>query len=75
VQTYNWPVDGDYTKGGYSTEIVVTEHFVVGIPDGLELDVGAPLLCCGITLYSPLRHWNVGEGSRVAIIGMGGLGL
>ncbi len=74
VQTYNWPVGEEYTKGGYSTEIVVTEHFVVSIPEGLELDVAAPLLCCGITLYSPLRHWNVDNGSRVAIIGMGGLG-
>lgn len=74
VQTYNWPVGEEYTKGGYSTEIVVTEHFVVAIPDDLELDAAAPLLCCGITLYSPLRHWNVGKGSRVAIVGMGGLG-
>ena len=74
VQTYNWPVGDEHTKGGYSSQIVVTEHFVVSVPDGLELDVAAPLLCCGITLYSPLRHWNVGEGSRVAIIGMGGLG-
>jgi uncharacterized zinc-type alcohol dehydrogenase-like protein len=74
VQTYNWPVGDDYTKGGYSSHIVVTEHFVVAIPDGLELDVAAPLLCCGITLYSPLRHWKVEKGTRVAIIGMGGLG-
>ncbi len=74
VQTYNYPVGDRYTKGGYSTQIVVTEHFVVSIPEGLSLDQAAPLLCCGITLYSPLRHWNVGKGSRVAIVGMGGLG-
>jgi len=74
VQTYNHPVGDEYTKGGYSREIVVTEHFVVSIPEGLGLDVAAPLLCCGITLYSPLRHWNIGKGSRVAIVGMGGLG-
>ncbi len=74
VQTYNYPVGDGYTKGGYSTQIVVTEHFVVSIPEGLGLDVAAPLLCCGITLYSPLRHWKVGTGSRVAIVGMGGLG-
>jgi uncharacterized zinc-type alcohol dehydrogenase-like protein len=74
VQTYNWPVGDEHTKGGYSTEIVVTEHFVVSIPEQLGLEVAAPLMCCGITLYSPMRHWNVGKGSRVAIIGMGGLG-
>ncbi len=74
VQTYNYPVGDEYTKGGYSTQIVVTEHFVVSIPEALGLDVAAPLLCCGITLYSPLHHWNVGKGSRVAIVGMGGLG-
>jgi alcohol dehydrogenase (NADP+) len=62
VQTYNYPVGEEYTKGGYSTQIVVTEHFVVSIPDELGLDVAAPLLCCGITLYSPRRHWKVGEG-------------
>jgi uncharacterized zinc-type alcohol dehydrogenase-like protein len=74
VQTYNYPVGDQYTKGGYSTQIVVTERFVVAIPEGLGLDQAAPLLCCGITLYSPLRHWNAGNGSRVAIVGMGGLG-
>ncbi|MGW6379463.1 NAD(P)-dependent alcohol dehydrogenase [Rhodococcus sp. NPDC055112] len=75
VQTYNSRVgDGEYTMGGYSTHIVVTEGFVLSIPDGLALDVAAPLLCAGITLYSPLRHWGAGPGKQVAIIGMGGLG-
>ncbi|MFC7449415.1 NAD(P)-dependent alcohol dehydrogenase [Rhodococcus daqingensis] len=75
VQTYNSRIgDGEYTMGGYSTHIVVTEGFVLAIPDGLALDVAAPLLCAGITLYSPLRHWGAGPGKRVAIIGMGGLG-
>lgn len=66
--------DGERTQGGYSTHIVVTEAFVVSIPDGLELDVAAPLLCAGVTLYSPLTHWGAGPGKKVAIIGMGGLG-
>lgn len=66
--------DGERTQGGYSTHIVVTEHFVLSIPEGIELDVAAPLLCAGITLYSPLRHWNAGPGKKVAIIGFGGLG-
>ncbi|GGK51046.1 NAD(P)-dependent alcohol dehydrogenase [Nocardia camponoti] len=63
-----------YTLGGYSTQIVVSESFVVGIPEGIGLDVAAPLLCAGVTLYSPLKHWNAGPGKKVAIIGMGGLG-
>ncbi|HVY09779.1 MAG TPA: NAD(P)-dependent alcohol dehydrogenase [Mycobacteriales bacterium] len=66
--------DGRPTQGGYSTHIVVDEHFVARIPDSLELDVAAPLLCAGITLYSPLRHWEAGPGKRVAIVGFGGLG-
>ena len=66
--------DGTVTQGGYSEQIVVTEDFVVRIPDGLDLDVAAPLLCAGITTYSPLRHWGVGVGSRVAVVGLGGLG-
>lgn len=66
--------DGKPTAGGYSTHIVVTDRFVVRIPDALGLDVAAPLLCAGITTYSPLRHWKVGEGSRVAVAGLGGLG-
>jgi uncharacterized zinc-type alcohol dehydrogenase-like protein len=66
--------DGTVTQGGYSQQVVVTEHFVLRIPDGLDLDVAAPLLCAGITTYSPLRHWNAGPGSRVAVVGLGGLG-
>ena len=66
--------DGQITQGGYSTHIVVTEDFVVRIPDGLELDVAAPLLCAGITTYSPLRHWGAGPGRKVAVVGLGGLG-
>ncbi len=65
---------GNPTYGGYSDRIVVDEHFVVRIPDSLPLDAAAPLLCAGITTYSPLRHWNAGPGKKVAIIGMGGLG-
>jgi uncharacterized zinc-type alcohol dehydrogenase-like protein len=66
--------DGRLTHGGYSTHIVVTENFVVTIPEGIGLDVVAPLLCAGITTYSPLRHWGTGPGKRVAIVGLGGLG-
>jgi uncharacterized zinc-type alcohol dehydrogenase-like protein len=66
--------DGQPTAGGYSTHIVVDENYVLRIPDALALDVAAPLLCAGITTYSPLKHWGVGPGSSVAIIGMGGLG-
>jgi len=66
--------DGRLTQGGYSTHMVVTEDFVVKIPDGLELDVAAPLLCAGITTYSPLRHWGAGPGKKVAVVGLGGLG-
>ena len=75
VGTYNAiGKDGEPTRGGYSTHIVVDEDFVVGIPEGIGLDVAAPLLCAGITLFSPLNHWNAGPGKRVAIVGMGGLG-
>ncbi|WP_406209955.1 NAD(P)-dependent alcohol dehydrogenase [Kitasatospora sp. NBC_01560] len=75
VWTYNSVGrDGQPTLGGYSERIVVDENYVVCIPDGLALDVAAPLLCAGITTYSPLRHWNAGPGKRVAVIGLGGLG-
>ncbi|MEU7630536.1 NAD(P)-dependent alcohol dehydrogenase [Nocardia sp. NPDC049220] len=79
TMTYNTAVDaaaqpGGHTLGGYSTQVVVTEDFVVRIPDGIGLDIAAPLLCAGVTLYSPLRHWGAGPGKKVAIIGMGGLG-
>jgi alcohol dehydrogenase (NADP+) len=62
------------TQGGYSTKIVVNENYVLRIPDDLPLPRAAPLMCAGITLYSPLMHWNAGPGKRVAIIGLGGLG-
>lgn len=65
---------GQYTQGGYSTHIVVPESFVLKIPDNIELDVAAPLLCAGITTYSPLNHWGAGSGKKVAVVGMGGLG-
>jgi uncharacterized zinc-type alcohol dehydrogenase-like protein len=75
VGTYNAiGSDGLPTVGGYSTHIVVDEDFVVSIPDGIGLDVAAPLLCAGITLYSPLLRWNAGPGKEVAIVGLGGLG-
>ena len=76
VQTYN-DVEADGTTptyGGYSDSIVVKEDYVLSFPDNIPLDAGAPLLCAGITLYSPLRHWNAGPGKKVAILGMGGLG-
>ncbi len=75
VPTYNGrEYDGEPTYGGYSQQIVVKDRFVVKVPDGLELQDAAPLLCAGITTYSPLRHWKVGEGTKVAVVGMGGLG-
>lgn len=75
VPTYNGRgYDGEPTYGGYSQQIVVDEGFVVTIPDSLELDDAAPLLCAGITTYVPLKRWKVGEGTRIAIVGMGGLG-
>lgn len=66
--------DGERTQGGYSGAIVVDENYVLHIPDNIPLDFAAPLLCAGITMYSPLRHWNVGPGKRIAVIGLGGLG-
>ena len=66
--------DGTITQGGYSSAVVVNEDFVVTIPEGLALDVAAPLLCAGITTYSPLRHWGAGPGKKVAVVGLGGLG-
>ena len=75
VGTYNaGGRDGQPTHGGYSGAIVVDEDYVLRIPDSVALDAAAPLLCAGITLYSPLRHWNAGPGKKVAIIGLGGLG-
>lgn len=74
--TYNGtdPVDGSRTQGGYSEKVVVSQAFVLKVPDALDLAGAAPLLCAGITTYSPLRHWNVQPGSQVAIVGLGGLG-
>lgn len=66
--------DREYTQGGYSQAIVVREAFIVRVPEALDPAATAPLLCAGITTYSPLRHWGAGPDSRVAIIGMGGLG-
>ncbi|PTL71899.1 hydroxyacid dehydrogenase [Rathayibacter caricis DSM 15933] len=75
VQTYaGEDVDGTITQGGYSQATVVNENFVLRVPESLELDKVAPLLCAGVTLYSPLTHWNAGPGTKVAIVGMGGLG-
>lgn len=65
---------GGYTYGGYSQKIVVNEHFVLKVPSNLDLAAVAPLLCAGITTWSPLRHWKVTKGSKVAVVGLGGLG-
>lgn len=74
--TYNSKdrIDGSPTYGGYSATIVVAEPFVLRVPDALDMAAAAPLLCAGITTYSPLKHWNVGPGSRVGVVGLGGLG-
>nr|WP_246535300.1 NAD(P)-dependent alcohol dehydrogenase [Litoribacter alkaliphilus] len=64
----------EQTFGGYSQKIVVEEHFVLKVPTNLDTAAVAPLLCAGITTWSPLRHWNVKEGSKVAVVGLGGLG-
>lgn len=75
IRTYNWVGrDGRPTHGGYSERIVVDEDFAVRLPASLGLDVAAPLMCAGITVYSPLRKWGVSTGSRVAVLGLGGLG-
>ena len=65
---------GGHTFGGYSEKVVVDEHFVLKVPSNLNLAAVAPLLCAGITTWSPLKHWNVKEGSKVAVVGLGGLG-
>lgn len=74
--TYNAPdpVMGGVTFGGYSTQITVDENYVVRVPESLPLDAAAPLLCAGITTYSPLHHFGVKQGTRVGIVGLGGLG-
>ncbi len=65
---------GGITKGGYSESIVVDKHFVLNIPENLNIEKVAPLLCAGITTFSPLHHWKVGKGDKVGVIGLGGLG-
>ena len=74
--TYNFPDKhtGGVTYGGYSESIVVDEHFVLRVPANLDLAGAAPLLCAGITTYSPMRHWGVTKGKKVGIVGLGGLG-
>jgi uncharacterized zinc-type alcohol dehydrogenase-like protein len=74
--TYNFPDKhlGGVTYGGYSDSIVVTERFVLRVPANLDLAGTAPLLCAGITTYSPMRHWGVTQGKKVGIVGLGGLG-
>jgi uncharacterized zinc-type alcohol dehydrogenase-like protein len=75
VEQYNSKgYDGHWHDGGYSTHTVVKDHFVLKIPDGIGLDVAAPLMCAGITVYSPLKRWGAGPGKKVGIVGLGGLG-
>jgi uncharacterized zinc-type alcohol dehydrogenase-like protein len=76
VGTYNGKDrhSGGHTFGGYSEKVIVDEHFVLKVPPNLDLAAVAPLLCAGITTWSPLRHWKTGKGSKVAVIGLGGLG-
>lgn len=74
IMTYNSLVEGKQTFGGYSNKIVVSERFVLRIPDNLDLAASAPLLCAGITTYSPLKYLGASRGQRVAILGLGGLG-
>ena len=75
VGTYNAKgYDGVPTYGGYSKHVIVTEHFVLRVPDNLNLAAAAPLLCAGVTTWSPLRHWNVKAGDKVGVVGLGGLG-
>lgn len=74
--TYNAPdpVAGGHTYGGYSTAMVVAERFVIRIPPGMDLAATAPLLCAGITTFSPMQHWGLSAGRRVGVVGLGGLG-
>ena len=75
VWTYNdaYP-DGEIAQGGYSQQIIVAEDFALRIPDSIELDAAAPLLCAGVTVFTPLKRWGAGPGKTVAVVGMGGLG-
>ena len=66
--------DGSTTQGGYSTHVVVDEYFALSVPEGLDPAAAAPLLCAGITTYSPLKRWGAGPGKKVAVVGLGGLG-
>ncbi|MGW6128636.1 NAD(P)-dependent alcohol dehydrogenase [Cellulomonas sp. NPDC055163] len=66
--------DGTVTQGGYSTHVVVDADYVLSVPEGIDLAAAAPLLCAGITTFSPLRHWGAGPGKKVAVVGLGGLG-
>jgi uncharacterized zinc-type alcohol dehydrogenase-like protein len=75
--TYNSPDKlgtAPVTYGGYSSNVVVTEHFVIRIPPGADLAATAPLLCAGVTTFSPMQHWKLGPGQRVGVVGLGGLG-
>ena len=74
--TYNFPdkLSGGVTYGGYSESIVVKERFALRVPENLDLAGTAPLLCAGITTYSPMRHWGVTKGKKVGVVGLGGLG-
>ena len=76
TQTYNSPDrhSGEITKGGYTDHIVVRDHFVLKVPDGMDEAKVAPLLCAGITTYSPLRQYDVGPGTKMGVVGLGGLG-
>ncbi|MDR7344232.1 putative zinc-type alcohol dehydrogenase-like protein [Pantoea alhagi] len=76
VPTYNGtdPVSGEITRGGYAQSMVVNSKFVVRVPENLDLKAVAPLLCAGVTTWSPLRHWQVKAGDKVGVIGLGGLG-
>ena len=76
ILTYNShdPISGELNQGGYADHIVVNEDFVLRIPNNLDLKATAPLLCAGITTYSPLKHWQVNQHSTVGVVGLGGLG-
>ncbi len=75
IQTYaSRDRDGSITQGGYSTFVVVDEDFLLSIPDSIDLAEAGPMMCAGITVYSPLRRWNVGPGKNIAVSGLGGLG-
>ena len=76
TQTYNWP-DSDFeghTMGGFSDRMVVPEHFVIRVPSGVDLPAFAPLLCAGLTTFSPMQRWKIERGQRVGVVGLGGLG-